>query len=58
MQHQRLKQQQQQQQALMQQALLQQHSLYHPGLLAPPQLQLSLYVIAVRNVGLVELLFL
>ncbi|KAM7253587.1 hypothetical protein ACFE04_021741 [Oxalis oulophora] len=40
MQQQRLKQhQQQQQQALMQQAaLLQQHSLYHPGLLAPPQL--------------------
>lgn len=34
-QHQRLK--QQQQQALMQQALLQQQSLYHPGLLAPPQ---------------------
>ncbi|KAJ9559755.1 hypothetical protein OSB04_004915 [Centaurea solstitialis] len=39
MQHQRLKQQQQQQQqqALMQHALLQQQSLYHPGLLAPPQ---------------------
>ncbi|KAK6284295.1 hypothetical protein POUND7_003247 [Theobroma cacao] len=34
MQHQRLK---QQQQALMQQALLQQQSLYHPGILAPPQ---------------------
>ncbi|XP_042967790.1 oligouridylate-binding protein 1B-like isoform X1 [Carya illinoinensis] len=34
MQQQRLK---QQQQALMQQALLQQQSLYHPGLLAPPQ---------------------
>ncbi|KAJ0674031.1 putative RNA recognition motif domain, nucleotide-binding alpha-beta plait domain superfamily [Helianthus annuus] len=34
-QHQRLK--LQQQQALMQQALLQQQSLYHPGLLAPPQ---------------------
>ncbi|CAN0877728.1 Oligouridylate-binding protein 1B [Linum grandiflorum] len=43
MQHQRLKQQQQQQQALMQQALLQQQqSLYHPGLLAPPQLGLPL----------------
>ncbi|PON43590.1 Splicing factor-like protein [Parasponia andersonii] len=39
MQHQRLKQQQQQQQALMQQALLQQHSIYHPGLLAPPQVR-------------------
>ncbi|CAK9150102.1 unnamed protein product [Ilex paraguariensis] len=40
MQHQRLKQQQQQQQALMQQAaLLQQQSLYHPGLLAPPQIE-------------------
>ncbi|CAN1287406.1 Oligouridylate-binding protein 1B [Linum perenne] len=38
MQHQRLK--QQQQQALMQQALLQQQqSLYHPGLLAPPQIE-------------------
>ena len=38
MQNHRLKQQQQQQQqALMQQALLQQQSLYHPGLLAPPQ---------------------
>jgi len=38
MQNQRLKQQQQQQQqALMQQALLQQQSLYHPGLLAAPQ---------------------
>ncbi|KAF5743802.1 Nucleolysin TIAR [Tripterygium wilfordii] len=35
MRHQRLK--QQQQQALMQQALLQQQSIYHPGLLAPPQ---------------------
>jgi hypothetical protein len=34
MQQQRLK---QQQQALMQQALLQQQSIYHPGLLAPPQ---------------------
>ncbi|KAH9665285.1 Oligouridylate-binding protein 1B [Citrus sinensis] len=40
MQHQRLKQQQQQQQqALMQQALLQQQSLYHPGLLAAPQIE-------------------
>ncbi|KAL3720784.1 hypothetical protein ACJRO7_005573 [Eucalyptus globulus] len=40
MQHHRLKQQQQQQQqALMQQALLQQQSLYHPGLLAPPQIE-------------------
>ncbi|KAF9685326.1 hypothetical protein SADUNF_Sadunf03G0042900 [Salix dunnii] len=38
MQQQRLK---QQQQALMQQALLQQQSLYHPGLLAPPQWGLS-----------------
>ncbi|XP_052183587.1 oligouridylate-binding protein 1B [Diospyros lotus] len=40
MQHQRLK-QQQQQQALMQQqaALLQQQSLYHPGLLAAPQIE-------------------
>lgn len=35
MQHQRLK----QQQALMQQALLQQQSLYHPGLLAAPQIE-------------------
>lgn len=35
MQNQRIK--QQQQQALMQQALLQQQSLYHPGLLAAPQ---------------------
>jgi len=34
---QRLKQQQQQQQVMMQQALMQQQSLYHPGLLAPPQ---------------------
>ncbi|KAK9676723.1 hypothetical protein RND81_11G095400 [Saponaria officinalis] len=32
-------QQQQQQQALMQQALLQQQSLYHPGLLAAPQVE-------------------
>ncbi|XP_031262077.1 oligouridylate-binding protein 1B isoform X4 [Pistacia vera] len=40
MQHQRLKQQQQQQQqALMQQAILQQQSLYHPGLLAAPQIE-------------------
>ncbi|KAI9162243.1 hypothetical protein LWI28_025288 [Acer negundo] len=40
MQQQRLKQhQQQQQQALMQQALLQQQSLYHPGLLAAPQIE-------------------
>ncbi|GLU14216.1 hypothetical protein SLE2022_307990 [Rubroshorea leprosula] len=38
MQHQRLK-QQQQQQVLMQQALLQQQPLYHPGLLAPPQIE-------------------
>ncbi|XP_073133894.1 oligouridylate-binding protein 1C-like [Henckelia pumila] len=37
MQNQRLK--QQQQQALMQQALLQQQSLYHPGLLAAPQIE-------------------
>ncbi|GLT59427.1 hypothetical protein SLA2020_322450 [Shorea laevis] len=37
MQHQRLK--QQQQQVLMQQALLQQQPLYHPGLLAPPQIE-------------------
>ncbi|KAE8700718.1 Oligouridylate-binding protein 1A [Hibiscus syriacus] len=29
----------QQQQALMQQALLQQQSLYHPGILAPPQIE-------------------
>ncbi|PPR91148.1 hypothetical protein GOBAR_AA29545 [Gossypium barbadense] len=36
MQHQRLK---QQQQALMQQALMQQQSLYHPGILAPPQVE-------------------
>ncbi|KAE8686705.1 nucleolysin TIA-1 isoform p40-like isoform X2 [Hibiscus syriacus] len=36
MQHQRLK---QQQQALMQQALLQQQSLYHSGILAPPQIE-------------------
>ncbi|CAA0821169.1 Oligouridylate-binding protein 1B [Striga hermonthica] len=36
----RLKQQQQQQQqALMQQAILQQQSLYHPGLLAAPQIE-------------------
>ncbi|KAL8138639.1 hypothetical protein V2J09_004640 [Rumex salicifolius] len=42
MEHQRMKQQQQQQQqqALLQQAaLLQQQSLYHPGLLAPPQIE-------------------
>ncbi|KAF5931725.1 hypothetical protein HYC85_027896 [Camellia sinensis] len=40
MQHQRMKQQQQQQQALMQQAaLLQQQSMYHPGLLAAPQIE-------------------
>jgi nucleolysin TIA-1/TIAR len=42
MQNPRLKQhqQQQQQQAMMQQqALMQQHSLYHPGVLAPPQLE-------------------
>ncbi|KAL9228495.1 hypothetical protein vseg_004072 [Gypsophila vaccaria] len=43
MQNQRMKhqqqQQQQQQQALMQQALLQQQSLYHPGLLAAPQIE-------------------
>ncbi|XP_010487197.1 PREDICTED: oligouridylate-binding protein 1C-like [Camelina sativa] len=40
MQNPRLKQQQQQQQVLMQQqALMQQHSLYHPGVLAPPQLE-------------------
>ncbi|KAK4395047.1 Oligouridylate-binding protein 1B [Sesamum angolense] len=37
MQNQRLK--QQQHQALMQQALLQQQSLYHPGLLAAPQIE-------------------
>ncbi|KAL2457354.1 Oligouridylate-binding protein 1B [Forsythia ovata] len=37
MENQRLK--QQQQQALMQQALLQQQSLYHPGLLAAPQIE-------------------
>ncbi|XP_073048306.1 oligouridylate-binding protein 1B-like [Primulina eburnea] len=37
MQNQRLK--QQQQQALMQQVLLQQQSLYHPGLLAAPQIE-------------------
>ncbi|CAI9773535.1 unnamed protein product [Fraxinus pennsylvanica] len=37
MQNQRMK--QQQQQALMQQALLQQQSLYHPGLLAAPQIE-------------------
>ncbi|KAI5665373.1 hypothetical protein M9H77_15226 [Catharanthus roseus] len=37
MQHQRLK--QQQHQALMQHALLQQQSLYHPGLLAAPQIE-------------------
>ncbi|KAJ4839590.1 Oligouridylate-binding protein 1B [Turnera subulata] len=43
MQHQRIK--QQQQQALMQQALLQQQSLYHPGLLAPPQLRFARFVI-------------
>ncbi|GAB4850021.1 Oligouridylate-binding protein 1B [Ancistrocladus abbreviatus] len=36
MQHQRMK---QQQQALMQTALLQQQSLYHPGLLAAPQIE-------------------
>ncbi|XP_071733526.1 oligouridylate-binding protein 1C-like isoform X2 [Rutidosis leptorrhynchoides] len=40
MQHQRLKQQQEQeQQALMQHALIQQQSLYHPGLLVPPQIE-------------------
>lgn len=53
MQHQRLKQQQQQQQqALMQQALLQQQSLYHPGLLAAPQVQFlirMLFLIAYLN---------
>ncbi|KAK3022150.1 hypothetical protein RJ639_045289 [Escallonia herrerae] len=39
MQHQRLKQQQQQQALMQQAALLQQQSLYHPGLLAPPQIE-------------------
>ncbi|MBA0811602.1 hypothetical protein Gohar_003481, partial [Gossypium harknessii] len=42
MQHQRLK---QQQQALMQQALIQQQSLYHPGILAPPQFKLPAFIL-------------
>ncbi|KAE8675323.1 Oligouridylate-binding protein 1A [Hibiscus syriacus] len=41
MQYQRIK---QQQQALMQQALLQQQSLYHPGILTPPQATVVLEV--------------
>lgn len=45
MQHQRLK--QQQHQALMQHALLQQQSLYHPGLLAAPQVHIFWIFVAV-----------
>ncbi|KAK9225692.1 hypothetical protein WN943_010736 [Citrus x changshan-huyou] len=52
MQYQSLKQHQQQQQTLVQQALLQQKSLYHPGLLATPQVQFlicMLFLIAYVN---------
>ncbi|KAK9214929.1 hypothetical protein WN944_006930 [Citrus x changshan-huyou] len=52
MQYQRLKQHRQQQQALVQQAILQQKSLYHPGLLATPQVQFivcMLFVVAHVN---------
>ncbi|KAA8528786.1 hypothetical protein F0562_036141 [Nyssa sinensis] len=55
MHHQRLKQQQQQQQALMQQAaLLQQQSMYHPGLLAPPQVTEPLLQEVFSSTGPVE----
>ncbi|KAH9769028.1 Inositol transporter 1 [Citrus sinensis] len=52
MQYQRLKQHRQQQQALVQQAILQLKSLYHPGLLATPQVQFlvcMLFIVARVN---------
>ncbi|KAH9769033.1 Inositol transporter 1 [Citrus sinensis] len=53
MQYQRLKQHRQQQQALVQQAILQLKSLYHPGLLATPQVQFlvcMLFIVARKYV--------